>query len=130
MAAVHHVDLSLARQLLCRQYRVLAGAGQFRADVDVDDVIALRQKRGEKCLERFWTDRCCFGQGAVPAVIGVQLRRGVVSVIREDTPATLDSQGYGADMEALQQLGRQVTGAVVGDADRSGHGVFLLFFLW
>ena len=48
LAAVHHVDLSPLRQLLRRQHRVLAGAGQLRADVDMYDVIALRQNGGEK----------------------------------------------------------------------------------
>ena len=121
------MDPPLLRQLLRRQNGVLTGAGQFGADVDVDDVVPLRQQRGEERLEFLRADRRGLGQRTVPAVVGVQLRRGIAPVIEKDPLPALDGQGHGADMETLQQPGRQVAGAVVGDADRSGHGIFLLF---
>ena len=93
------------------------------------DVISLRQDRGKERLEVLRADRRGLGQGSIPAVLGVQLRRGVLPVVGKDPLSALDGQRYGADLEALQQLGRQVAGAVIGDADRSGHKGYSSYLL-
>ena len=55
-------------------------------------------------------------------MVPIQVCRGVAPVVGEHPFPALNGQGHRADPETLQQLGRQVAGAVVGDADRSVHG--------
>ena len=126
LAAVHHMNLAQLRQLLRRQQGVLAGAGQLRADVDVDDVVPLLQNGGEEAPEILRADRRGLGQGAVLAVAGIEIRRGIAPVVGEGLLAAADGQRHGADLKPLQKLGRQVAGAVICDANRSVHMSILL----
>ena len=99
----------------------MTGAGEVGADVDVDDVKALRQDGAKKLLELLRTHCRRLGQGAVPMEVGVEILGGIVAIIGENTLSGLDGQGYSADLKAFQQCRGQVAGAVIGDANRSGH---------
>ena len=121
LAAVHHMDALLCPQLGHGHQRILAGAGEVGADVDVDYVKALGKNFFKKSAKLLGADRRRLGEDTLLAVLGVEIRRGVAAVVGENPLPALDGQGYGADAEALQQRRRQVAGAVVCNANGSVH---------
>ena len=122
LAAIYHMDAVGCLHFRGGQEGVLTGAGEVGADVDMDDVIALVQDGGKEIFEFLRAYRRRFGQGAVLLIVGIEVQSGVAAVVGKGALAALDGQGYGTDLEALQQSGGKVTGAVICDAYGSGHG--------
>ena len=123
-AAVHHID---ALQLRRGQAGGVEGVGQLRADVQVDDLIALLHQRHEEVQKFLHTGGGGLGQHAVPVIALVHVQRGkAASIVHKMVLPQGDHQGDDANIVTLLQLRGKIHGAVSRDENRFFHSVHSL----
>ena len=113
-AAVHDVD---TLQLRRRDTGVVAGGGQLRADVEMDDLKALLRQRREEIQKLLDARRGGLGQHAVRMVAGVDISGRKLYAVQIALAVEQDRQRDDPDVKAFQKLRREIAGAVGGNDD-------------
>ena len=123
-AAVHHID---ALQLRRGQAGGVEGVGKLRADVQVDDLIALLHQRSKEVQEFLHPGGGGLGQHAVPVIALVHVQRGkAAAIVHKMILPQGDHQGDDANIITLLQLPGKVHRAVGRDENRFFHSVHSL----
>ena len=119
------IDGIYAAKLLCGDAGRGIRAGQLRTDVKMDDFIAFLQIGTEEIQKSLNRRGRGLRQRTVGAVAAIHVGRGKVQPVVIALLSEQNHKGEDFDVITLDQLRREITGAVGGDDDRFAHDRFL-----